>query len=101
MTLDNFLVITRLVANDMTIGVMHRPDAVCVSRAIFDELSRELEKDREIPYASMYNRRDGRSNERINNLALFVDDDMPDEYYEVGYMKIFIDRMKARIKRLE
>lgn len=39
----------------------------------------------------------------IRGLTVFVDDDAPDDYYQVGQAKIFIDMLKEKkkIKKLE
>lgn len=91
MNLDDFMNITRLIGAFEAKGSLRKPNAVLVSRKIYTTLSNEMQ--------SIVN--DGLK-ERISGLALYVDDDLPDDFYCVGQAKVFIDYIisKSTIKKL-
>ena len=95
MTLHDFIRITRHIEKleVKTHGI--RPNAICVSRHLYEELKNQVN----IPFVTKLDD----YGDAICGLAVFVDDDAPDDYYQVGQAKIFIDMLKAknRIKKLE
>ena len=97
MTLHDFITITRHIAQiEMKISI-NRPDAVCVSRHLYNMLKLQVEMQKYIVPQNAEEYLD-----RVNGLVVFVDDDMPDDYYQVGYKKMFIDHFiaKEKIKRI-
>ena len=72
------------------------PNAVCVSRALYTALCNEISNT--IAYQSIDPTDVFRA--RLYGLAVFVDDDMPDEYYQVGYAHEFADLL-AFHKRMD
>ena len=98
MTLHEFLTISRHIATLETKTHGIRPNAICVSRKLYETLKTELEAQSHVMNPSNDN-----YEERVNGLVLFVDDDMPDDYYQVGQAKTFIDilTLKKKLKRIE
>ena len=96
MTLRSFIKIVKHIAYQTT---RWRPDAVCVSRKIFNDLSAEI-NDTIVIYSEDSS---GKITDDayICGLMVFVDDSMPDEYYQVGYMKQFIDYFSKQKKAIE
>ena len=94
MTLKDFVKIAWRITNDMYRRDWCKPDAVCVSRKIFDDLSQEAEM---IVFAK---HKDITPDAQICGLKLFVDDDMPDNYYQVGYADSFIEYFERKAKRI-
>ena len=97
MTLQDFIKITKHIGTQSYMRTGRKPDAVCVSRKIFIDLSTEI-RETLIIYSE-----DGEITDdaQLCGLMLFVDDTMPDEYFEVGYMKQFIDYFAKRKKTIE
>jgi len=95
MTLQDFIRITRHIEKleVKTHGI--RPNAVCVSRHLYEELKNQV-NIQFITKSDDYG-------DAIRGLTVFVDDDAPDDYYQVGQAKIFIDMLKEKkkIKKLE
>ena len=95
MTLQDFIRITRHIEKleIKTHGI--RPNAVCVSRHLYEELKNQVN----MPFVT----KSDAYGDAISGLAVFVDDDAPDDYYQIGQAKIFIDMLKTKkqIKKLE
>lgn len=89
MTLRDFCKITRHIALMQQYILFDKPDAVCVSRAIYESLKDESSKITNVYTNDCYE-------DRIVGLSLFVDDDMPDDFYCVGHAKMFIDTLRKR-----
>ena len=86
--LNAFTEITKQLYRDIINAHGIRPNAVCVSRKIYNILSDELNNIQNV----LINESD-KYRARIEGLQLFVNDDMPDAYISVGQAKVFVDML--------
>ena len=96
MTLNDFYLITKKCSMLIANSSFAEPNAVCVSRKIYNDLTNGfdiIKRSEDIDTLE----------ERVFGIALFVDDDMPDEFYCVGQAKTFIDYFtnKNKFKKIE
>ena len=96
MTLADFRKIVQRIGLIQTQYEQNPPNAVCMSRALYTSLCDEIAK------IEMYMKADPSDvfHARLYGLSIFVDDDMPDEYYQVGYAHEFADLLAFR-KRMK
>ena len=101
MTLNTFIQIIRRIINSEMMYRFERPDAVCVSRKLYYDLL--LDVHTVFPVVSYKIDADSSASEPgdcVCGLRIFVDDEMPDDYYQVGYASQFRELFKGRWKRI-
>ena len=98
MTLKSFLIIIHQTSRIMYMRDYWKPDAVCMSRKIFNDLVSDA-REAVLVYAPQSEANSGLTDAQICGLAVFIDDSMPNEYYHIGYKDQFIKYFATRKKK--
>lgn len=94
MKIADFIKISRIVSSNKLQYEYEPPTGVLISRKIYDDLKNDL--DICVYYPSNEN-----AQERICGITIFVDDDLPNDFYQFGRAEIFAQILVDKEKKNE